>query len=224
MRDMPSDSSAAPDEFARTTDTPCSVHARQPSRGSRALLFFVVAVSVTALDLWSKAAIFEFLSVESVGTPPRVLHPTSYAIIPNWFELEANYNYGAFSGWLSSHPEILTAVSALALFVIVGILVHQLRQPIRPGFFFTLALGLLWGGTCGNLYDRVKLGAVRDWIKWFYVSADGHPYVWPNFNIADSAICTGVGVFILQELLRTRSSRARKPFEQPAEAVTKTPD
>ncbi len=173
------------------------------------IAFVITAAAITGLDLWSKKAIFELLKVENVGDPPHVLTQERYEVIPSYFELEANYNYGAFSGWFAGHTGWLAVLSGTALLVIAGIFVHQLWQPRGPGWLLTLSLGLLWGGTCGNLYDRAALRAVRDWIKWYYVSADGEPHVWPNFNIADSAICTGVGILILLELLR--AVRQRKP-------------
>ncbi len=177
-----------------------------------AILFAAVAVSVTALDLWTKEAIFELLKVENAGTPPHVIDQARYTVIPKYFELEANYNYGAFSGWFSEHTGWLAALSGAALAVILGILVYQLRLPRAPSLLFTLALGCLWGGTCGNLYDRAVLGAVRDWIKWYYVSSDGRERVWPNFNIADSAICTGVGLLILMEVLL--AGKRKRPEEK----------
>lgn len=161
-----------------------------------------IAASITVLDLWSKAAVFRLLKVENAGSPPHVLHQEVYPVIAGWFELEANYNYGAFSGWFAEHTEWLAGLSAIALLVIAGVFIQQLRQPAGPGWVLMTALALLWGGTAGNLYDRALLRAVRDWIKWFYVSADGREHVWPNFNIADSAICTGVGVLILLEVVR----------------------
>jgi signal peptidase II len=184
------------------------------SRTAATCIFIFVAASIVAIDLWSKKAIFELLKVLSVGAPPHVADQERYVIVPKWFELEANYNYGAFSGWFAEHPIVLASVSVIALVVIAGILVHHVYQPKGPSLLFAIALGLLWGGTCGNLYDRVTLRAVRDWIKWFYVSADGHEHVWPNFNIADSAICTGVGLLVLLEVVS--GLRQRKQVERAA--------
>ena len=54
------------------------------------------------------------------------------------------------------------------------------------------ALGLILGGALGNLLDRLRLGSVVDFIE-VYVGR----YHWPNFNAADSAICVGVGLLVL---------------------------
>lgn len=68
--------------------------------------------------------------------------------------------------------------------------------------WFVVALGMLWGGTLGNFYDRYFIGGVRDFIKWFVV-VDGKERVWPNFNIADSGICVGVGIIVVMEIARS---------------------
>ena len=188
-----------------------------PSKSVAVAVFIAVAASVVAADLWTKEAVFKLLQVESAGSPPRVIHQEKYVVIPQLFELEANYNYGAFSGWFSRHTGFLTLLSAAALVVIALILLYQLRQRRGPGILFTLALSLLWGGTLGNLHDRYLLRAVRDWIKWFYVTGEGsdrREHVWPNFNIADSAICVGVGLLVLLEIRSSsRERRAKKEQE-----------
>jgi signal peptidase II len=192
-------------------------------RASRfAGLFAGVAATVVALDLWSKHAVFALLDVRDEGEPPRVVSQKPIVVVADWFELEANYNYGAFSGWFSSHPEWLAALSVVALAVIVGVAVVHFRRNPSPSAAFVVALALLWGGTLGNLHDRLRLGAVRDWIKWFVV-IDGRPRVWPNFNIADSAICTGVGLILLLEIrgsLRERRAARRAAERRPAEEPT----
>ncbi len=55
-----------------------------------------------------------------------------------------------------------------------------------------VGLALIWGGAIGNLIDRIRLGEVIDFLK-FYLGR----YQWPSFNVADSAITVGVGIFIL---------------------------
>jgi signal peptidase II len=192
---------------------------RSPSRLLRVSLFALSALLVLGLDLWSKEAVFRRLEVKTDGPPPRVVSQNVYEVIPNFFAFEANYNYGAFSGWFSAHPEGLAVLSAIALVVLAAVFIYQFRAMGCPGIVFTLSLGLLWGGTMGNLHDRALLGGVRDWIKWYYVSG-GRERVWPNFNIADSAICTGVGLLILLEFrsyFRGRRESRREAKEMAAE-------
>jgi signal peptidase II len=179
------------------------------SRLTPIIVFAVLAVGIAALDLWTKSAIFRLLEVESVGSPPHVTHQVERSVVPGWFDLQAHYNDGAFRGWFSSHTGWLTTLSAVALVVLLGLFAVQFRGGGRPGVAFSTALALLWAGTLGNLYDRAMLGAVRDWIKWFVVIG-GEEHIWPNFNIADSAICTGVGLWILLEVLASLRERRAK--------------
>ena len=183
------------------------------SKKSAIIIFVLAAILVTWIDLWSKQAVHEFLEVETIETSdgkPRIVDPRKYfVVIKNFFWLEYTYNYGAFSGWFSKHTNGLAILSGIALAVIAGVFFFHVRATTRPGILFSLSLGLIWGGTCGNFYDRALLGGVRDWIRWFIVY-DGRELIWPNFNIADAGICVGVSLWILREirtLLRERRER-----------------
>ena len=67
----------------------------------------------------------------------------------------------------------------------------------KQGKIFVYALGLIAGGAVGNLIDRLRFGAVVDFLD-FYLGG----YHWPAFNVADSAITVGVGLFMLGTLLQ----------------------
>ena len=186
---------------------------RSPPRRSHWLLFGYLAVAITALDLWTKHAVFKLLRVGITtvvmadGVQRSAVEPHEhFVIIPGFFELEANINYGAFSGWFHNHTGLLSMLSVLALVVVLSFLWSHLRGPGPHQLWFTAALGLLWGGTMGNLYDRLANGYVRDFVKWFFVWK-GTQHVWPNFNIADSAICVGVGIILVLMMLESRSSK-----------------
>jgi signal peptidase II len=77
------------------------------------------------------------------------------------------------------------------------------RQAGKP--LLAVALALVLGGALGNLYDRVTLGHVVDFIQ---VHAAG--YYWPAFNVADSAICIGVAILLLDSL-RAEPASATQP-------------
>lgn len=183
--------------------------------------FFGLAASVTALDLWTKEIAFEALKVGKIefredadsGIRFVVLHydtpdgrPKKFPVIENLFEFEASMNIGAFSGWFGQHTGVLAFISFAALFIITAILAGHLRRPEHFDIVFVVALGLLLGGTFGNFYDRYFLRAVRDFIKWFVVIGRDE-WVWPNFNLADSSICVGVGLIFIH---LWRDSRRQK--------------
>jgi signal peptidase II len=179
-------------------------------------LFLGLGLAVTALDLYTKEIAFDALKVdmESIrfAKDPRSGDPVVFmgfhtpsgrraniTVIDGFFELEASLNRGAFSGWFSQFTGALAWLSLVALVAIAIFFWTLVRRSSRMEWLSTIALGLLWGGTAGNLYDRYFLGAVRDFIKW-YVVVGGEERVWPNFNIADSSICVGVALLMLQWL------------------------
>lgn len=70
---------------------------------------------------------------------------------------------------------------------------------------YSWSLALIAGGAAGNLIDRIRFGAVIDFLD-FYVGN----YHWPAFNVADSAICVGVGLFLFINIFETRIKGLRK--------------
>ena len=187
------------------------------------ILFASLGLCIGALDLFTKRLVFDLLEVEMgpAGMPrPQVLTQNVFEVIPGFFELEAHVNYGAFKGWFQDHTNWLTGLSFLALCFLVWFLVSTLRRAGTHRLWFSAALGLLWGGTLGNLYDRAVHGHVRDFIKWFVV-LDQRERVWPNFNIADSAICVGVGIILVTMFLDRGQTREDSPAKS-QEQDTKT--
>ena len=77
----------------------------------------------------------------------------------------------------------------MASAVIVYLLHKNAEQKL-----FCFALALVLGGALGNLYDRLTLGYVVDFLLFHY---HGYDYYWPAFNVADSAITGGVALLLL---------------------------
>ena len=93
-------------------------------------------------------------------------------------------NYGSLGVWMLSGVAI----------VIVGFLLWWLKnEKTRMG---QVALGMIIGGAIGNVIDRVRLGAVFDFLDLHIGTSH-----WPAFNVADSFICVGAGLLILQSLI-----------------------
>jgi signal peptidase II len=108
-------------------------------------------------------------------------------------------NQGAAFGVLSNaglphQPVLLSAVSLVAL---AAIAVYFVRLPASARMP-RIALALVLGGAIGNLVDRVRLGYVVDFVHVFW-----RDHVWPDFNVADSAITVGVALLVL-DVLRSR--------------------
>ena len=121
----------------------------------------------------------------------------SRTVIPGFFSLTYVRNRGAAWGILAGWRLVLVAL-AVAMLVVLG------RYRLR--LFGTGALGrlsfiLLAAGIAGNAIDRAILGYVVDFLD-FYVGASH----FPAFNVADSCICVGVGLYMLQSLLAPQGS------------------
>ena len=114
--------------------------------------------------------------------------------VTSFFNLILAWNrgvsFGMFNNAGSYGPWIL---SGIAIAVVLGLL-YWLRQ--AENHLTVTALGLVIGGALGNVIDRFRFGAVVDFLD-FHIAG----YHWPTFNIADSAICVGAGLLLLDGLL-----------------------
>lgn len=149
-----------------------------------------VALAALVLDQISKWAILNIVMV-----PPRII-----PVFPS-FNLTLIYNPGVSFGqmdWLGPW-----ALSALAIAISAALVVWLRRAETR---LLAVALGIVIGGAIGNVVDRLRFGAVMDFLD-FYVPGAGWPH-WPAFNVADSAIVVGVGLIILDGLIADRGKNA----------------
>ena len=111
-------------------------------------------------------------------------------LIRGFFSLRLTENPGAAFGALGSWPPILILVGLAAVLIIVG-----MRKERSKSRVLAISLGLLLGGTLGNLIDRIRFGHVTDFLD-FTVRMDGRNLSWPTFNLADIAITFGVALLI----------------------------
>lgn len=156
-----------------------------PSAARGRLLAFGLAAAVAALDLWSKEAVFASLELGE----RRLLFGT------RWLGLTAVKNSGVMWGAFPQAGDILPWLRGAAAVVVIFMLLGT-----HPRARATLvALGLVLGGAIGNVYDGFVLHSVRDFIL---VDFGFRPFApFPVFNVADSAICVGVGLLALGMLL-----------------------
>lgn len=137
---------------------------------------------VMLLDQLSKWWILEL-----VMRPPQVIE-----VLP-FFNLVLTFNrgvsFGLFDGSSPWQPWLL---SGLALAIVTGLVIWLRRQ---DRWLPAVAIGLIVGGAIGNVIDRVRIGAVVDFLD---VHAFG--WHWPAFNIADSGVTIGVVLLLLDGL------------------------
>ncbi|MBU0729989.1 MAG: signal peptidase II [Proteobacteria bacterium] len=125
-------------------------------------------------------------------------------VIAGFFNLTFVLNTGAAFGFLAGEHALwrqlfFIAVALIALVVLYFAFLHYRHR----GAWFVYGTGLVAGGAVGNLVDRIRLGAVIDFLD-FYVQS----YHWPAFNVADSAITTGVSLFLLGSFLTPAEEEA----------------
>ena len=117
------------------------------------------------------------------------------AVIEGFFYLTHVRNQGAAFGMGANLPDSVRlgffyVVSVLA----IGIIISFYRKLAPGDRLSALALGLILGGAVGNLVDRVRFGEVVDFLHFKLWQG----YSWPDFNLADSFIVTGVALLVLE--------------------------
>jgi signal peptidase II len=159
----------------------------------RRLTALVIAVGVFALDRWSKWLVNNSFTAFDIKT-----------VIPGFFNIVHSENPGVAFGIFAentSHSRtlLLVGLSVVAILILAGMLWKIDRQDNLTA----TGLALIFGGAIGNVYDRVRVGAVIDFLD-FYAGS----YHWYTFNLADSAICVGAGLLILSMLSSNRKKEA----------------
>jgi signal peptidase II len=147
--------------------------------------WYVLAGVVIVLDQLSK-----WVVLKNIGFGETIY------VAPFWNWVLA-FNPGAAFSFLADQPGWQRWLfSALAL-AVSGWLAIMLRQHPQQKLL-SLALSLVMGGALGNVIDRIRFGAVVDFIQWHAAG-----YYWPAFNIADSAITIGAILLVIEQLTAT---------------------
>ncbi|EKO3391557.1 signal peptidase II [Vibrio fluvialis] len=112
-------------------------------------------------------------------------------ILP-FFNLLYVHNYGAAFSFLSDQAGWQRWLFTGIAFAVVGLLVFWMRRLPSSDKWNNMAYALIIGGAVGNVFDRVVHGFVVDYLDFYWGT-----YHWPAFNLADSAICIGAAMIIL---------------------------
>jgi signal peptidase II len=211
---------------------------QKTARRTGKVLYLALAATVflVAADVLTKAWVIENLSAEILM--PRTLEVCErdsmgrmepgrratepYVIIPGLFELRYAENCGAAFGIMRNWPKPLKSsiffVVALGALVVLGSLFFR----GRGGPFLAAAVPLILAGAIGNLIDRIRLGFVVDFLRFYgempeamRTSPEVPPYwEYPTFNVADIAISVGVVCLLIDSF--TEGRRERKLAEAQA--------
>jgi signal peptidase II len=132
------------------------------------------------------------------------IHPHhEIPVIAGFFSLTHVLNPGAAWGMFARFGHSNTILTAFSIVTLVALWLLR-RSLAAASLPHRIAFGLIVGGIFGNLADRILRGSVVDFLYFYlggfyarWTGSDGH---WPAFNIADSAICIGVGVYMVVTL------------------------
>lgn len=149
----------------------------------------LVAAVLAVLDQLSKWVILNMVMV-----PPRTIPVTPF------FDIVLGWNAGISFGLFGGGPEAGRWIFIGAGCLIIVILLLWMARAGRGLLVF--AIGLIIGGAVGNIIDRLRFGAVTDFLYFHY-----RDYGFPAFNLADSAISIGVALILIDSLFVDRQSR-----------------
>ncbi|MGD0412657.1 MAG: signal peptidase II [Verrucomicrobiota bacterium] len=158
----------------------------------------LIAALVLALDQASKNLVLQFLGPKE----DRI-------VIDGFFRLVNWGNTGAAWSLFRGRNEVLAWVSAAAL---AGLLFWRRHFHIQ-GLLGQISLGLICGGIAGNLVDRINPARhqVIDFLRFYLLTRGDREIGFPAFNVADSAICVGVGLLILVSRLESAAPAPPAP-------------
>ncbi|MGA0334017.1 MAG: signal peptidase II [Kiritimatiellia bacterium] len=139
---------------------------------------YAVALTAAVLDQITKKMVLERFELGE-----------SLELVPGVFYFTRTFNTGAAFSLFKDHPLPLTLFAMTVFCLMVVFRDHFFaRTPLEQ-----TAFGLIAGGVIGNITDRIKYGHVVDFLNWVW------GYDWPIFNLADSFICIGVGLYFLSQ-------------------------
>ena len=149
-------------------------------------VFLVFCFGILLLDQWTK-----YVIVQKLALYHRI------EVIQGFFNLTHVRNtggaFGIFGGEKGGLGSILFVIVSLIAIGCVLFLFIKIKENEKT---LALSFSLVLGGAIGNLIDRFQYGEVVDFLD-FYLST----YHWPAFNVADSAICIGIGLLALELLI-----------------------
>ncbi len=148
---------------------------------------------------------FDFISKQWIMNNVEAYNFSDFIqVIPGFFRIVHVHNEGAAFSFLSQYPGWQQWIfGGVAVVVSVFLTCLLIRTP-RDKWFRNTAYALIIGGALGNLWDRMSLGYVVDFLD-FFITTDTGEHHYPAFNIADCAICVGVAIFFFCELFSSKN-------------------
>ena len=145
------------------------------------IIFVLGATAIVLLDQITKAAILKNLFIHE-----------SCTVIDGFFNLVYVMNPGAAFGFLANTSETFRYLFFIGITALVIVLIlYYIIKSTSQNVLYVISLTLIFAGAVGNLIDRIRFGAVVDFLD-FYIRT----WHWPAFNVADSSISVGAAIMI----------------------------
>ena len=164
------------------------------------IVLFLLTAFVICLDQVTKLVVVE-----------RFRYGESIPVLPGFFNLTYIRNTGAAFGLLAhADPAFRIPFFVIVPLVALVAIAFIFRKIPDRDLKLSSALSLVIGGAVGNLIDRVKLSYVVDFLDFHWK----YEYHFPAFNVADMAICVGVGILMLDLLMQPSPAATESPKER----------
>ncbi len=149
-----------------------------------------IALIIVFLDLFTKKIIFNLIDNSAVDGVNEIKIFSFFSLVK---VLNRGVSFGMFNQLENS--EIIFSIIQGSIGFILLFWLFQVKKP-----YLAIALGLVIGGAFGNTIDRIKNGAVADFLD-FHIQS----YHWPAFNLADSAIFIGISILLFDEFILNKN-------------------
>ena len=141
----------------------------------------VIAGAVILLDQFTKGLILRYLPFNN-----------NISVIDGFFHITHIHNPGGAFGLMANlNPALRSIIFLFISSLAVGLIFYFYQKTPAQYSWLAAAFALIFGGAIGNLIDRIRFGIVVDFLDFFVGNLH-----WPAFNIADSAISVGIGIFL----------------------------
>jgi signal peptidase II len=155
-----------------------------------------IAVAILVLDLVTKY-VFD----------AKLEDGETVSVIPYLFNFERTHNYGAAWGMLAGKQVFLIVLT----FIFLAVFIAYYAKEKNKTWLMNITFGFLFAGCLGNLYDRLVLGYVRDFIQFAFWQS------FPVFNFADAALTIGIVLLMIYLAVYFVKDSKRKKDEKPNE-------
>lgn len=154
-------------------------------------LGLILALIILLADQASKFWVLQYFGADETSDPTAIYSGVKINAI---FDFVLTWNRGVSFGLFNQDSSYNTWIFSSLALVMVGFLLFWLKK--SENLWTRIAIGLIIGGALGNVVDRLRFGAVVDFLS-FHLNQ----YYWPAFNVADAAISVGAVIMIAEAWL-----------------------